>query len=125
MIKFYNIADELKAKGHYVQGDWKHSLNCVRFHNKGETELHFFTKCKLFHELAKRGQTVFTELDFKYRGVCDLYWLEENIVIELESNLTTKSKTLKEEQYSGMNLIVFDLKKQEFPEMLAKLGLTD
>jgi hypothetical protein len=111
---------------------WRHSLNAVRYHDRRETDNHFFFKARIAFELMKRGQTVFTELKLSNRHeqpVADLFWLDEKIVVEFESEYNAEKKQKKLQQYFLFNCLVFDIKVPEkdfeskVKEIKDKLGL--
>ncbi len=118
-----------------LQLNWRSHCNKIAFHNKNESRLHFMYKAIVGFELMKAGQTVFSEFEFRYGGqfghkpnrmkfpVCDLFWLDELIVIEFESNLTEANRQLKSKQFREMNCFVFDIKKTSFNEIYEKIGL--
>ena len=101
---------------------WRHSCNCIRYHNRNETKEHFFAKAEIGFEIMKQGGTIFTEIDVG-TGVADLLFLGQKIIIEFESNLTEKKKALKYEQYKKWNVFVFDINKTTVEEMMKKIGL--
>jgi len=116
-------------KGIRLPNGWRHCCNAVRFHNREETERHFSYKSKIAFELMKRGQTVFTEIELvnwngSERPVADIFWLDENIIVELESQETAEKTALKMKQYGNYGLFVFDISKFSVEEILAKIGLS-
>ena len=102
--------------------NWRHSCNAIRFHDSRETDIHFNTKAKIAREIFKKGGTVFTELELQ-DGVCDIFWLDEKMVIELENTYTEERIRLKESQYSRFNVFVFSLKNMKTKEILERIGL--
>lgn len=116
-----------------LPASWNHSCQAIRYHNKGESRKHFEAKSRVGFELMKRGQTIFTEFEFhKLKGdhghrmnfpVCDLFWLDELIILEFESAPTKERIELKHNQFKPMNTFVFDLRKTTVEEMLRKIGI--
>jgi len=112
---------------------WQASENCVRPHDRNETDKHWEYKCAIFRRLFCAGQTVFTELklDYSWRTggarmrfpTADILWLEERILIELESAPTPKTVVLKGEQFKDFNLFVFDLRKESLEGIFERLGI--
>jgi len=113
---------------------WRHSLQAIRYHNKNETRRHFKYKSAIGFELMRQGQTIFTELNFiltsgsvrRMRYPCaDLFWLDEKIIVEFESNLTPEIKALKEQQFKRFNTFVFDIRKNSIEDILERIGALD
>ena len=113
---------------------WRHSCNAVRPHDTNETDRHWNYKQAIFRALYTRKQTVFTEFKFDFSRVhgnsprmsfptCDIFWLDELMVIELESRITQESKALKMQQFKNLNCFVFDIQKQTIKEILERIGL--
>ena len=83
----------------------------------------------------KRGQTVFTEFEFAYGKrtgldasrmcfpVADVVWLDEKIIVELESHPREEIVKLKHEQFKEFNVFVFDISKVTVAEIMRKIGL--
>jgi len=57
--------------------------------------------------------------------VADILWLDEMMVIELESKLTTETRRLKEKQFSRFNVWVMDLQKFSPEEILQRIGVLE
>lgn len=122
-----------RKHGIKLSANWRNCLNVVRYHSSKETRKHFFYKCEVAWALLRKGQTVFTELQFDYSRpfgrsermrfpVADLVWLDEKIIVEFESRMTAESKSLKEMQFKGFNTFVFDLRKTSVDEILERIG---
>lgn len=117
-----------------LSGSWWHSCQAVRYHNKGETKEHFMYKAEIAHELMRRGQTIFTEFEFSFKvpfgkdtarmlcPVADIFWLDEKMVIELESKPIPFNVELKMEQFKDFNPFVFDISKHSVEYILEKIG---
>ena len=96
---------------------WQSHCNCIRFHDKRESWKHFLFKARIGFELMKHKQTIFTEFEFETksdkermkRPVCDLFWLDELMVIELESKYSDDKALLKYKQFRPFNVFVFDM----------------
>ena len=109
-------------QGIRLPSSWRHCLNAVRYHNKNETKKHFLAKAEVAFEIMKQGGTVFSELELN-GAVADLFWLDERMVIEFESEYSEAGQRLKEIQFYNFNVLVFDLKKQTIKEIFEKTGL--
>ena len=105
---------------------WRHSCNAVRYHDKRESDGHWFFKQAIAYELMKRDQTIFTELKLCSRHeqpVADLFWLDEKIVVEFESEYSEDKAKRKMQQFYLYNTFVFDIKKVTVDDVKKKLGL--
>lgn len=89
-MKDSKILGFCKKKGIRLPSSWRHSVNAIRYHNKNESKKHFMAKATIGFELMRQGGTVFSELELVKGGVVDLFWLDELIVIELESQYSVK-----------------------------------
>ena len=115
-----------RKEGIVLPMNWRHSCNAVRFHNKGESYNHWFFKSYVAYNLMSRGQTIFTELKLANRHeqpVCDLFWLDEKVVVEFESEFSEDRKRRKLQQFYLYNTFVFDIKSVSVDDVLKKLGL--
>ena len=132
-MKYSQIQGFCKRQGIKLPLNWFAYYNRVCRHDKRETSRHFLYKAGLVFKLTSMGQTVFTEFKFNYPGrfgkamkfpTCDVFWLDELEVIELESNPTEATTKLKYEQYKKLNCFVFDIGKTSLKEIMEKIGLT-
>lgn len=116
-----------------LPNSWRHCCQAVRFHNNGESKKHFMYKAEIAHELMKCGQTVFTEFMFSFKVICgdtnrmlcpcaDIFWLDEKIVIELESKLIPFNLELKLQQFKDFNPFVFDISELTVQDILERIG---
>ena len=120
------IREFCRKNGIQLPMSWRHSCNAVRFHNSGESFNHWNFKSVIAHELMSRGYTIFTELKLPNRHnqpTCDLFWLEEKIVIEFESEWSEAKAQRKQDQYYLFNTFVFDIKKVSLDDVKKKIGL--
>ena len=134
-MEYNKIRSFVKKNRIRLPNSWFTNHNCVRYHNKGETDSHWMAKCKITGELLRRGQTVFSEMAFDYTNRhgpvkrlrfprADLFWLDNLMVIEVESKLTEKTRLLKQEQYKDFNLFIFDLSgKETLEEFYKRCGI--
>ncbi len=50
-------------------------------------------------------------------------WLDERIVVELETNFSEKTEALKRQQFKPFNVFVFDIQKLGVDDILKKIGV--
>ena len=124
-----------RKNGIYLPLNWRSCCQTVRYHNKAETEQHFIYKAFIAFKLMQLGQTVFTEFKFDYGKrtglteprmrfpTCDIFWLDEKMIIELETNFSEKTKALKREQFRDFNLFVFDIQRYSVDDIMKKIGV--
>ena len=124
-MEYSKIRSFVNKNGIKLSGSWFAHYNCVRYHNKGESANHWETKCKITGELLRKGQSVFSEFAFDYKyttgsygkrmqfPTADIFWLDEKMVIEVESKLTEETRLLKQAQYSDFNLFIFNISGSE------------
>lgn len=102
--------------------NWPNTTNRIRHHDSNETDEHFYMKVGICLAIFRQGGTYFTESKLK-RGVCDIFWLDEKMVVEIETNYTEKKAAWKMKQYDPFNVIIIDIKKMTLDDALIKLGL--
>lgn len=130
-MKFNKIKESLSKKGmHY---DAK-CYNACRPHNITETYLHWHLKADLFWHLVKQGYSVFTEFPIG-KAVCDLYVLDEDWDIEVETQPSPQAYGEKKKllQNHHTDVWIFDASQitkgrdydEVLHEFLDKLGLKE
>jgi len=119
MLKKNNyLADIWKMKKLGLLKSYKPTtpVNCVRSHNRNETDKHFVCKSMAVKALLDKGHTVFTEFEVPGKAVADVYDATLNIVLEFETNFDKKKEYVKLLQFKNYvnEVYVFDL--DEIPE---------
>ena len=107
-------------------------VNCLRCHNRNETDKHFVCKAMCVKALRDAGHTIFTEFKFPNNAVADVYDATLHVVVEFETLYDKKKAAIKFFQFKNYvnEVYVFDIAEMQEhysqikKQILYKIGLS-